>query len=92
MTPRRPREFDQATAHAVALMTLYVGTTADDDTRAGTMLDEFLAMRDGPHRTVAGFETLCGALLVLLELETGVTPEAVLQRVGAMIASDGCLA
>jgi len=84
------RELDEATANAVALMTLYISATQADDTRAGKLLEELLDAPGGALTTLGGFETLCGVLLVLLELETGTTPDAVLERVGAMIAVAVC--
>ncbi|MDP9073487.1 MAG: hypothetical protein M3N98_04790 [Actinomycetota bacterium] len=85
------RELGQPTAHAVALMSLYVGATESDDQRARALLEELVAETDGVFSTVGGFETLCGVLLALLETETGIGPRAMLQQVGTMIAFDGCL-
>jgi hypothetical protein len=85
------RELDHTTADAVALMTLYVGATEADDASADELFNELFASPDGVMETFAGFESLCGALLVLLELETGASPDAVLQRVGAMVAAPGRL-
>jgi hypothetical protein len=80
------RELDATTAHAVALMTLYVGASDRDDAQAAQLLDELLSGPNGTMQTVDGLESLCAALLVLLELETGQTPETVLRRVGQMAA------
>jgi hypothetical protein len=85
------RELDQTTADAVALMTLYIGATEGDDACADDLLEVLFAAPDGPGRTLGGFQSLCGALLVLLELETGTTPGSVLRRVGSMVSGDGCL-
>jgi hypothetical protein len=81
------RELDQRTADAVALMTLYIRATDLDDEGAARLLEEVIQGPDGARQTVGGFESLCGALLVLLELETGASPEASLQRVGSMVAN-----
>jgi hypothetical protein len=80
------RELDSTTAHAVALMTLYVGASDQDDAQAARLLTELLSAPNGAVETVDGLESLCAALLVLLELETGQTPETVLRRVGQMAA------
>jgi hypothetical protein len=87
MDERLTRELDQATANAVALMTLYVTAMSDDDEKAAALLDEYLAEAEGASRTVGGFESLCGVLLALIELETGATPDGVLQRAGLIVAS-----
>jgi hypothetical protein len=80
------QELDQSTGDAVALMTLYIGATEADDTSAAGLLEELIAGPGGPMRTVEGLESLCGALLALLEWETGTPPSTSLQRVGAMAA------
>jgi hypothetical protein len=80
------RELDNTTGDAIALMTLYVGATEADDATAAGLLEELLTGPNGPTQIVEGLETLCGALLALLEWETGAPPAAVLQRVGAMVA------
>jgi hypothetical protein len=81
------RELDDTTARAVALMTLYITGLDSDDRRAGALLEELLADPGGPAQAIAGFESLCGVLLALLELETGSSPECSLQRVGNLVAS-----
>lgn len=80
------RELNMTTGDAIALMTLYIGATEADDATAAGLLHELFDGHDGPKRTVEGLETLCGALLALLEWETGAPPDAVLQRVGRMAA------
>ncbi|HSS11980.1 MAG TPA: hypothetical protein VLL25_18985 [Acidimicrobiales bacterium] len=87
MDNRLTRELDQTTAQAVALMTLYVTARPEDDRIARALLDEYLTEGPGVWQTIGGFESLCGVLLALLEVEGGVSPEALLQRVGAMVAS-----
>jgi hypothetical protein len=80
------RELNSTTAHAVALMTLYVGATDHDDAEAAALLAELIKAPNGAAETVDGLESLCAALLVLLELETGQTPEMALRRIGRMAA------
>jgi hypothetical protein len=80
------RQLDSTTADAVALMTLYVGATDRDDAQAGELLTDLLRAPNGAMDTVDGLESLCAALLVLLESETGQTPEIVLRRIGQMAA------
>jgi hypothetical protein len=82
------QELDKSTGDAVALMTLYVGATEADDASAADLLEELLAGPGGPIRTAEGLECLCGALLALLEWETGTPPSITLQRVGTMAALD----
>jgi hypothetical protein len=80
------RELNSTTAHAVALMTLYIGATDHDDADAAALLAELLRAPKGAVETVDGLESLCAALLVLLELETGQTPDVALRRIGQMVA------
>jgi hypothetical protein len=87
MDNRLTRELDQTTAEAVALMTLYVTAVPEDDRIATVLLEEYLTEGHGVLPTIGGFESLCGVLLALLERETGLSPESVLQRVGALVAS-----
>ncbi|HSS09563.1 MAG TPA: hypothetical protein VLL25_06740 [Acidimicrobiales bacterium] len=87
MDRRLTRELDQTTAQAVAIMTLYVTAMPEDDRIATALLDDYLTEGRGVWPTIGGFESLCAVLLALLELETGVPPTSVLQRVGVMVAS-----
>ena len=81
------REVDRTTADAVALMTLYITATDEDEASARELLEELVAAPDGINATVGGLESLCGMLLVLLEIQTGAQPHEVLQRVGAIAAT-----
>ena len=81
------RELDPGTGRAIALMTLFATATPDDENRARALLDAYLSEQDGLQRTFAGFESLCGILLALIEFETGDSTEAVLQRVGVIAAA-----
>jgi uncharacterized protein YjeT (DUF2065 family) len=80
------RELDSATADAVALMTLYVGASDRDDAQADRLLTELLNAPDGALKTIQGLESLCAALMILIELDTGQTPETTLRRVGQLAA------
>lgn len=78
-------ELDDDAAWAVALMTLCASGTPDDAAMAARMLDGFVAA-DGGRRGIGGLAAVCATLLVLLEFETGATPEESLQRVGRLVA------
>jgi hypothetical protein len=80
------RELDSTTADAVALMTLYVGASDRDDAQAEQLLTDLLSGPDGAMETIQGLESLCAALMILLELDTGQTPETALRRVGQLAA------
>jgi hypothetical protein len=78
-------ELDEEAAHAVALVTLCM----DASTRAAEMgrhlVEELTSRSDGAARAVGGLVSLCGALLALHEFDTGLSPEAVLQRAAVAV-------
>jgi hypothetical protein len=87
MGERLMRELDTGTGRAIALMTLFATARPEDESRARALLDGYLSEEDGLQRTIAGFQSLCGALLALVEFETGTSAEALLQRVGVIAAA-----
>jgi hypothetical protein len=83
------RQFDRHTADAIALMTLWIGASDADDARATQLLGELLADGRGHLEIIEGLQTLCAALLMVLEIDTGVVALDVIQRIGAMVAAAG---
>jgi hypothetical protein len=77
--------FDEEAAHAVALVTLYLDASAPAAELARHLVEELTSRSDGTARTVGGIVALCGALLALHEFDTGLLPEAVLQRAAVAV-------
>jgi hypothetical protein len=67
-------------------MTLYVGATDRDDDEGSALLSELLGEPSGAAEAIEGLESLCAALLILLELESRIPPDVALQRIATMVS------
>lgn len=79
-------EFDQDTAHALAVVTLLTSGRVADVDLAGRLVDELLTADDGAQRMAQGMAAVSGGLLALLEFFASVPASHALAELGRAIA------
>jgi hypothetical protein len=82
----RAPELDDASAEALAVLTLLTTGDPRDVERAGLLVDEAFGRAGGAQRLVDGLSAVSAALLVLLEFHGACPVEEGLREVGRLIA------